>query len=159
MCLQCTRSQVHRPLCLVDALPSAGRISRQVSVITSVIPCASPFICPLELDSHWNILLDHLGTMGKVILCSDISECSHEQWMSVPKPRWVFTVCEERSSWPSGQPATLCEQRWSFRKLLRPWPCCRLPLGSCLWHRGTSAVSEGQVLGPSLTFCVITSLE
>lgn len=37
-----------------------------ISDHTNVITSASPFSCPLELDSHWNILLVDLGTVGKV---------------------------------------------------------------------------------------------
>lgn len=74
--------------------------------------------------------------------------------MSVSKPRQIFVLREERSSWPGGQPARAVwlAQMWFANRdgvsgsWLTPWLCYRLPLGFCPWHRDTSAVSEHQVL-------------
>lgn len=75
--------------------------------------------------------------------------------MSVSKPRRIFVLREERSSWPGGQPARAVSvwlaQMWFANRdgvsgsWLTPWLCYRLPLGFCPWHIDTSAASEHQV--------------
>lgn len=85
--------------------------------------------------------------------------------MPVSKPRQIFFLREERSSWPGGQPAVL--YGWHRCGLwmemvsgswLTPWHCYRLPVGFCAWHIDTSTVSEHQVLWAfSGTLFLITS--